>query len=93
MDGLFLYLAMWYLYILYSKALDRYYVGYTSEIETRLARHNLGWGKFTSRATDWELVYQEKYTQKNDAIKRESFLKRMKSRKLIEELIKKYSAD
>ena len=84
---------MWYLYILYSKALDRYYVGYTSEIETRIARHNQGWGKFTSRAKDWELVYQEKYTQKNDAIKRESFLKRMKSRKLIEELIKNYSAD
>ncbi len=31
---------MYYIYILYSHTKDRYYVGYTHDLELRLNRHN-----------------------------------------------------
>jgi putative endonuclease len=79
-------------YILYSKSLNRYYVGYTSDIDERIKLHNAGYfgGKsYTHITSDWEqylLITCETITQ---AIFVESRIKRMKSRKYIENL-KKY---
>ncbi len=80
---------MFYTYIIYSQLLDRYYIGSTENIVDRLARHNRGSSKFTSKAKDWNLVYTEKYDTKSVAIKREYEIKRKKSRKHIESLINK----
>ena len=55
------FLFMFYLYIIYSTKLDRYYVGYTADIEVRLVQHNSGLSSFTSKAKDWKLMYQEQY--------------------------------
>ena len=38
---------MWFVYIIYSKKLDKYYTGVTNDLEWRLERHNQGWGRFT----------------------------------------------
>jgi len=74
-------------YILYSKTKDRYYIGSTADVEKRLERHNAGATKSTKSGRPWKIVYSEKYNSKTDAIKRENYLKRMKSRKMIESLI------
>ncbi len=50
---------------------------------------NIGHSKFTSLGTPWEVVYQEFYDSLPAAKKREVNIKRMKSRKYIEELIAK----
>ena len=45
-------------YILFSRSLNRYYVGYTSDIGERLKLHNTGGfgGKaYTHLTTDWDL--------------------------------------
>jgi putative endonuclease len=45
-------------YILYSESINRYYIGYTSDIEERLKQHNSGHfgGKSYTRITyDWDL--------------------------------------
>ena len=79
-------------YILYSKLINRYYVGYTSDIEERIRLHNSGHfsGKsYTHIASDWDpylLIPCETITQ---AVFIESRIKKMKSRKYIENL-KKY---
>ena len=78
---------MWYIYIIYSEKLDRYYVGYTDNLSWRLERHNLGWGRFTKGGIPWELIYFEKYQTKQEALKREREIKSKKSRKYIENLI------
>ena len=80
---------MWYVYIIYSESIDRYYVGSTSNIELRLERHNAGWGRYTKRGIPWVLKYKEEFETKSEAIKRENEIKRMKSRIYIEELISK----
>ncbi len=79
---------MFKVYILYSKSIDRYYIGYTSDILTeRLRRHNSNHKGFTGKIGDWEIIYTEDYTFKEDATKREREIKNWKSRKKIELLI------
>jgi putative endonuclease len=78
---------MYYTYILYSHSIDKYYVGFTHDINLKLERHNFGWCKFSSRGIPWELVYKEEFINKSDAIKRENEIKNWKCRRMIEKLI------
>ncbi len=77
----------WFTYILHSLKIDRYYIGSTDNLEWRLERHNLGWGRYTKKGIPWKLVYYESCQTKTEALKKENEIKRMKSRKYIEELI------
>ncbi len=78
---------MWYIYILHSKNIDRFYVGVTENMDLRLIRHNAGWGKYTKRGIPWTVAYHEIFQSKTEALKREQIIKRKKSRKYIEQLI------
>jgi putative endonuclease len=80
-------LIMFYIYIIYSAKLDRYYVGYTADIEVRIVQHNSGLSSYTSKANDWKLVYKEQFTTREEAHKRELAIKNKKSRNYIEWLI------
>ena len=79
---------MWIVYIIYSQALNRYYVGYTGDsLAERLRRHNTNHKGFTGGVGDWQLRYAETYPEKDQAHRRELEIKGWKSRKLIEKLI------
>ncbi len=78
---------MWHVYILQSKRDNLFYVGYTSDIESRLAQHNDGLSEYTSRKRLWDLVYSEELETKTEAIKRELFLKKQKNKSFYERLI------
>ncbi len=78
-----------FLYIIYSKKLDRYYIGQTSSLKNRLDKHLEGTTRYTKRTNDWVLVYSEAYKTRPEAMRREKFIKRMKSSKFIIELIAK----
>ncbi|GAA3753325.1 MULTISPECIES: GIY-YIG nuclease family protein [Flavobacterium] len=78
---------MFYIYIIYSKTLDKYYVGSCQNIEQRLQDHLNSRSKFTKVAKDWELKYSETFFTRSEAYKRELQIKKMKSRKYIENLI------
>ena len=81
---------MFYVYILFSKSQEIYYIGYTSMIlEERLRRHLSDHKGFTARAKDWEIVYQELFTDKFLAIMREQEIKKWKSKIKIEALFSK----
>jgi putative endonuclease len=74
-------------YILFSFKLNKYYVGSTPDIERRLKEHNRGKEKFTKTGLPWKLVYVEKFENLTEARGREHYIKKMKSRKFIENLI------
>jgi putative endonuclease len=76
-----------YTYILFSKKLNKYYVGACTDIERRIYEHNIGHSKFTSTGVPWILKYNEEFLTLSEAKKRESYIKKMKSRKYIEGLI------
>ena len=78
---------MYYVYIIYSKAIDRYYIGHTQDIEGRLYHHRNSGSKATKKAKDWELVYTESWATRSEACVRELKIKSMKSRVYIQQLI------
>lgn len=80
---------MFYVYILFSKKMNRYYVGHTCDLANRIDQHNSGLSDYTSKTNDWELKYSESYSSRQEAQQREFAIKRKKSRKYIEWLITK----
>lgn len=78
---------MFFVYILYSKSLDQYYIGHSENLEDRLYRHNNSGSKSTKKANDWIIVYQEEFLTRSEAMKREKEIKGKKSRIQIEKLI------
>jgi putative endonuclease len=72
-------------YILYSTILNKYYIGQTNELVKRIRQHiqtrNLG-------ANDWILKYKEEFPDRATACTREREIKKKKSRKYIEFLVR-----
>ena len=55
------------------------YCGWTTDPEKRLVAHNAGTGaKYTRSRLPVELVYWEEFTEKNDALRRERQIKRLR---------------
>ena len=82
---------MFYTYIIYSKSKEKYYIGYTEDLELRLERHNSGGSRSTKSGSPWKIVYYEVYKTKSEVIKREYEIKKRKSKKYIEKLILNYA--
>ena len=78
---------MYIVYILYSKKLSWYNIGYTADLAKRLLEHTTGVSIYTSKANDWVLRYQESFPNREAAHKRELAIKKKKSAKYIEWLI------
>ncbi|WP_317206104.1 GIY-YIG nuclease family protein [Zunongwangia profunda] len=81
---------MHFVYIIYSQKVDQYYIGETEDIENRLLKHNTGFFKnsFTAKTNDWELFFSISCYNRTQAQKIEKHIKKMKSRKYIQNLKK-----
>ena len=76
-------------YILHSCSLNRYYIGYTSNFESRLDFHkNAESHKFTAKANDWKVFLKINCEDKHQALAIEKHIKSMKSKIYIENLLK-----
>jgi len=67
-----------FVYILFSagKNISRTYVGWTIDLDRRLAEHNAGTGARSTRGRSWALLYVERHVTRRDAMSREWHLKR-----------------
>jgi putative endonuclease len=60
---------MFITYILYSKSLDKYYIGFTGDsIEVRIFKHLASHKGFTAKAKDWQLICKETFDTKQEAM-------------------------
>jgi putative endonuclease len=79
---------MFYVYILYSEKIDRYYTGYSANPLLKLEeKHNKRRVKATKNGTPYILKVSKLFSTELEAIREERRIKKMKSRKYIEELI------
>jgi putative endonuclease len=74
----------YYLYILYSASLDKYYIENTNNLERRIYEHNLGREKFTRKGIPWEIKFSRIFDNNLDDSREELRLKKCKSRKYLE---------
>ena len=78
---------IYFVYIINSEVDSSYYIGSTKDIKIRLWEHNFGRTGYTRKKKPWRLVYYEEYHKRGEALKRERYLKRLKSKIFIEKLI------
>ena len=78
---------MYFVYILQSAKDKSYYIGYTNNIDDRIYEHNFGRTGYTKLKRPWNLVYKEEYKTRKEAIDREKYLKRTKSKVYLEKII------
>ena len=79
---------MFSVYVLFSKQYNKIYIGYTSNLESRLLSHNqLSSKGYTKKYRPWDLIYKQEFELKADALKRELELKSARGRKFIREEI------
>ena len=81
-----------YVYVLGCRTPDRHltYVGWTTDVDLRLAKHNNGMGARSTRGRVWVLLHTEKFRTRREAMSREWYLKR--DRKLRKQLALKIGA-
>ncbi len=79
---------MYFVYILYSKCLNKFYTGKTSDINVRLVEHNNNKVRSTKAGVPWQLVYYEAFLNSTDAGREELFLKTGKGRERVKYLLK-----
>jgi putative endonuclease len=78
---------VFFTYILYSKKLNKFYIGHTNNIERRLHEHNSLQSSSTKSGVPWKLVFSKEFSNNSDSIRFELKLKSMRSRKFIEDII------
>ncbi|MBK9380276.1 MAG: GIY-YIG nuclease family protein [Chitinophagaceae bacterium] len=78
---------MYFVYILYSEKCNRYYVGFSADVEVRLNRHNKGIVPATRNCIPYKLCAFKPFETEAGARKEELRIKKQKSRIYIESLI------
>ncbi|WP_458308460.1 GIY-YIG nuclease family protein [Croceiramulus getboli] len=80
---------VFYVYLLFSDSTNKYYVGSSHDPWCRLTSHNTSDRKtFTSKGRPWELKAIFKVgSDRGDAVKIERWIKKQKSRRLLEKLV------
>ena len=74
---------------------NKKYIGYTSNLENRMKRHNgLLKNKLSSytsknKSGEWKLIYKEEFITRKEAMVREKELKSFRGREFIKKLINK----
>ena len=74
----------YFVYILYSQKLSKYYVGQTNDIESRLSRHNREGSPYTKKGVPWELKKVIQCDSRSCAVQLERSIKSQGIRRYLE---------
>jgi len=77
-----------HVYILYSKKLNRFYVGQTTNLGNRLSEHNQGESNYTSQGLPWTLLWSVSKSSLNEALTFERKLKNLSRARKMKFMIK-----
>jgi len=80
----------YYVYLLKSLKNNSLYVGYTGDLRKRFAEHNRGKNFSTKPYCPWQLIHYEAYLDKQDAMRREKYLKTSQGTRLLKRMLKEY---
>ncbi|MDQ3016229.1 MAG: GIY-YIG nuclease family protein [Bacteroidota bacterium] len=67
---------MFYVCILYSPSLSKYYVGSTVHVDIRIDQHNKGQSSFTKKGIPWNLIHTIECDSRTTAVQLEIKIKK-----------------
>jgi len=80
-----------FVYIIKSKVDGKNYIGFSSGVEKRLIWHNLGKNVSTRCRRPFELIFQQEFGSKREALEYEYWLKKQKGGAKVKELIQDFN--
>jgi len=84
---------MYYVYVLQSELDNKFYTGFTKNLEKRMEEHNSGISRSTKGRIPLKLVYYEFCLNLKDAMKRERYLKTTWGKRYIRNRISNYQKE
>jgi len=78
------------MYVLENMEYNKLFVGLTGNIEKRLEEHNRGYTVSTKPYKPWKIIHFEAYVNKDDATRREKYLKTGQGSWLLKRMLKEY---
>jgi putative endonuclease len=78
---------MFFVYVLKSVKDNRFYIGQTNNLLSRLRRHNEGRVQSTKNRVPLILVYSENYETRSEAMAREKHLKKLNGNSTFKKII------
>ena len=81
---------MYYTYVLQSEKDGKLYVGFTKDLKLRFEQHNKALVESTKSRRPLTLVYYEACLDKNDATRREKYLKTYHGKMFLKRRLKSY---
>ena len=79
----------YFVYIIFSKRLNRFYIGFTKDLDNRIQEHNSGESPYTSQGMPWKLIWTTTKSTTRSAEVLEQKLKNLSRDRKIK-FIKKY---
>ena len=83
-------MIFFYIYILESEKDGNWYTGFTKNLRSRLEQHNNGKVDSTKNRLPLKLIYFEGCKNKDDAIRREKYLKTHYGKMFVKKRLKSY---
>ena len=80
----------YYVYVLLSKKDNKFYIGYTNNIEKRLKEHENGEVASTKWRLPVMLIYYEMHLNQKDALRREDYFKTTAGKRTIKIMLRYY---
>jgi putative endonuclease len=81
---------MHYIYVLKSLKDNKFYIGYTNDLRKRIELHNAGRVESTKLRKPFDLIYYEASQNREDALKREKYLKTTYGHRYIHNRVRHY---
>jgi putative endonuclease len=78
--------VQFYVYILFSEKLDKFYTGQTNNMEDRIMRHNSAQERFTSSGVPWKLVWSEPFKTRAEAVKLKKKIKKRGTKRYLNDI-------
>lgn len=83
-------MKFFYVYVLHNPFKNFIYIGYSENLKKRFQEHNSGEAKSTKAYRPLKLIFYEAYLAKNDAKRREKYLKSNKGRTTLMTMLRDY---
>jgi putative endonuclease len=79
-----------YVYVLRSLKDGLFYIGFSDDLKIRVKDHNAGKNISTKNRRPLELVFYEAFSNKPDALRRESYFKTTKGKVTLRQMLREY---
>ena len=79
------FIVMFLVYILFSDTLQKFYVGFTSDVQKRLLHHNSGQDRFSKKGRPWKIIRTFVCPDKSTALLLEAKIKARGAKRFLDD--------